>query len=193
MKKRSVLYHISNICIVVSFLGFSVTIYPIINAYIFPAKEVTINELKKKKGYYIDIPKIHAQSAIKINIDPWNEVEYKKALTEGVAHAKDTALPGERGTAFLFAHSSGAPWELTQTNTLFLRLGELQINDIITVTHNGNSISYSVYEKKEVWPDEVNYLQDQTTKEVLDRKLILQTCTPIGTSLKRLLVFAKQK
>ncbi len=193
MKQRNLLSYISTICIGVSLLGFGITIYPLVRAYITPAKEVTITELKKKTGYFINIPKIHAQSVIKINVDPWIEAEYKKALQQGVAHAKDTALPGEHGTTFLFAHSSGVPWELTHTNILFLRLGELQVNDTIIIVHNGNATTYSVYDKKEIWPNEVDYLQNPATGQIQDRKLILQTCTPIGTSLKRLLVFAKQK
>lgn len=40
--------------------------------------------------------------------------------------------------------------------------------------------------KKTVWPNEVKYL-----KEDQGDILILQTCTPIGTALQRLLVFAK--
>ena len=110
---------------------------------------------------------------------------YNKALQNGVAHAKNTALPGQKGTAFLFAHSSGNPWELTRMNTIFLRLGELQNGDVIEIVSNGKMLKYKVVDKKEVDPTEVDFLLKSEKTQ-----LVLQTCTPIGTSLKRLLVFA---
>lgn len=145
----------------------------------------TLQKVQTKQGVYVTIPKINAQAPIIENVDPWNESEYNQALKKGVAQAKGTVKPGEKGTIFLFAHSSGLPWELTRYNTIFLRLNELQANDTITITKNEKEYTYKVTDKKEVWPNEVNYLM-QTEKD----QLILQTCTPVGTSLKRLLIFA---
>lgn len=173
--------------IVLSLVGFVFTLYPIVALYLFPGKPITLNEIKREQGFYLAIPKIRAQSIIIANVDPWNETSYQQALKNGVAHAKGFAFPGEKGTVFLFAHSSGTPWELTYTNTPFLRLGELQTGDEIYVKRNGKLFTYKVSSKKEVWPNEVSYLQNK------DNILILQTCTPIGTSLKRLLVFAKEQ
>ena len=84
------------------------------------------------------------------------------------------------------------PWEMTRYNTIFLRLGELSVGDEIVITRNGKELKYTVSDKKEVDPSEVNYLlQTDKTEPRLNRgKLILQTCTPIGTALKRLLIFA---
>ena len=172
-----------NVLIGVSLLGFGYTLLPIIQIYYFP-KKIDINVVRK--GEYITIPKIQAQAQIIEQVDPWNEVVYKKALTIGVAHAKDTALPGEKGTIFLFAHSSGLPWELTNNNAPFLRLNELRLGDRIEITKNGKVYVFAVTNKKEIQASEVQYI----TKESKDN-LILQTCTPIGTSLRRLLIFAK--
>lgn len=119
-------------------------------------------------------------------VNPFNEEEYRKALEKGVAQAKGTALPGEKGTIFLFAHSSDFPWRITRYNVAFFRLPELQKGDKINIFRNGKEYKYKVTDKKTVWPSEVNYLLD--TKKT---QLILQTCFPIGTSLQRLLVFAK--
>jgi LPXTG-site transpeptidase (sortase) family protein len=129
-------------------------------------------------GYYIDVPKIKAVAPIIENVDPWNQTEYEKALKKGVASSKTNPN-------FLFAHSSLDPWEMTRINTAFLRLGELKNGDEILISRSGRLTKYYVFNKKEVWPNEISYLNQP--KEVL----ILQTCTPIGTSLKRLLIFAK--
>lgn len=149
--------------------------------YLFPAK---IAEVNKINGNYITIPKIHAQAPIIYNVDPYNQTEYGEALKRGVAQAKGTALPGENETVFIFAHSSGNPLEITKYNTVFLRLGELKKNDEIIINKDNKIYKYKVMEKKVVWPTETKYLEQK------ENQLIIQTCWPIGTSLKRLLVFA---
>ncbi len=179
---RNITRWIGNILLGLSLFGFLVTALPFIKIYFFPPHIIDTQLLKDP---YITIPKINAQAKIIEQVDPWNETEYKKALTLGVAQAKGTALPGGNGTSFLFAHSSGLPWEETENNTIFLRLGELQKRDKIIITKNKDKYEYTVKDKKIIWPSEVNYLLENSPYQ-----LILQTCTPIGTSLKRLLVFA---
>lgn len=127
--------------------------------------------------YYISIPKINARAPIIANVNPWNEDEYRRALKHGVAQAKNNPN-------FLFAHSSLDPWEMTRTNTAFLKLNQLQNNDLIIIHKNGQNLRYKVYLKTEIFPEQISFMQ-QTGNNI-----ILQTCTPVGTSLKRLLVFA---
>lgn len=178
---RTIFRYIGNISIGLSLLGFGVFLYPVIQAYFPP--EVVYGSVREDS---VVIPKINAQAPLLFNVDPFDKPEYTEALKEGVAHAEGTALPGDGGTVFLFAHSSGNPWELTRYNTVFLRLSELQRGDSVFVYRDGQEYEYAVTEKKEVWPNEVSYLVDQE-----ENTLILQTCTPIGTDLKRLLVFAE--
>lgn len=149
--------------------------FPILQLYLLPP---TTN--LPDTSYYISIPKINARSPIVENVDPFSKNEYQEALKKGVAQAKGMSN-------FLFAHSSLPPWEMTRTNTPFLRLGELKNGDQIIVHKNGQDIIYSVVDKKEVWPNQVGILLDNKKDQ-----LILQTCSPIGTDLKRLLVFAKK-
>lgn len=169
---------------------------PIMMIYLYPPQLVEV----PRDGFYITIPKISAQAPVLENIDPFSEKVYRKALEKGVAHAIKTSLPGESGTIYLFAHSSDNPWNLTRYNTIFLRLGELEIGDEIIINKEGREFKYLVREKKVVWPSEIKYLKDlgknQLTSDDSQRQgsakqvLILQTCTPIGTAFKRLLVFA---
>jgi sortase A len=180
--KNKLFYNFGSVLIILSLLGFVYVSYPLFSIYLFPPK---IADALPQKGTFITIPKINAQAPVLENVDPWDNAAYHEALKKGVAHAKGTSLPGEDGTVFLFAHSSGMPWELTRFNTIFLRLGELKKGDAILIVKNGKKFHYIVSDKKEVWPTEVNYLISSNKNE-----LILQTCTPIGTSLKRLLVFA---
>lgn len=147
--------------------------YPYISSFFLPLK-ATANS-----SYYIQIPKIKAYSDIVENVDPWDRQIYEKALEKGVAKAKGF-------DNFFFAHSSLAPWKMTRTNTPFLRLGELKNGDQIIIHKDGNDSVYSVQFTKEVWPNEVNLVLEHSKDY-----LILQTCTPLGTDWKRLLVFAR--
>lgn len=184
-KKLSlVTYYVGNLLVGISCAVFLVILLPLARAYFFPQSFV---HAIPHQAFYISIPKINAQAPIIEQVDPLNESVYRTALKKGIAHAKSTALPGEKGTVYLFAHSSGMPWEQTWYNTIFLRLNELQPGDKVLVWRNGKEFTYTVYDKKIVWPTEIQYLQFHSTHD-----LILQTCYPIMTSFRRLLVFARQ-
>ncbi len=173
MKNRKIRAILGSILILLSLLILSLTYYPLIKLYFLPVDLPIYNQ-----GYYISIPKISAYAPIITNVNPWQKDEYLKALSFGVAQAKDNP-------SFLFAHSSDLPWRVTRYNTAFLRLGELQNGDQIIITKDGAKRQYQVIKKIEVWPDQVQYI-----KEIPQDQIILMTCTPIGTSLRRLLVFA---
>lgn len=180
-KEKPLSYHLGNLLLVTAALLFFLVFYPLIGAYIFPPQ---IQAQSQLNGNYITVPTIHAQAPLFTNVDPFNETAYRAVLKHGVAQAKGTSLPGQKGTVFTFAHSSGNPLEETNYNTIFLRLGELQKGDQILVKYKGKVYEYKVYDKKLVWPTEIKYLKEKKDQ------LIVQTCWPIGTSLKRLLVFA---
>lgn len=182
-KQNKISKNIGNFLLVGSVLLFLLLFYPLISIYLFPPKAVDIKTLPNN---YISVPKINAQAPVTFNVNAFNENEYQEVLKRGVAHAKNTALPGEKGSVFIFAHSSGNPIEISTYNTIFLKLGELQTNDEIQIKRDNKIYTYKVTEKKVVWPNEVEYLEQKKDQ------LILQTCWPIGTSLKRLLIFAKQ-
>ena len=182
MKRNKLFYYLGNFLITISLLGFSYIFYPIFKIYLFPP---TIQASLPKSGTYLTIPKIRAQAQVAENVDPFDKTEYERVLKTRIAHASGTSLPGRPGNIFIFAHSSGPPWEQTRYNTIFLRLSELIKGDLIEIQREGKVYKYVVREKKEVLPAEVNYLQNEKKDQ-----LILQTCTPIGTDWKRLLIFA---
>lgn len=156
--------------------------YPVVLAYLLPPPQIKIDD----KSYVIQIPKIKLISPIINDVDPFNEKVYREVLKNGVAKAKGTVNPGQKGLIFIFGHSSDYPWNLTRYNTVFLRINELNNGDQIIIKRSGKEYRYIVFEKKVVWPNEVRYLTENNNNE-----LILQTCWPIGTAIQRLLVFAK--
>lgn len=179
-----------NILIILALIGFAYIFYPFLYMYMNPP---VLQATEQTKGFSITIPKIKAQAPIITEVDPLDQNIYTTALEKGVAHAKGSAQPGENGTTFLFAHTAGLPWQLTRVNTVFFQLSEVETQDTIIITKDGEEKAYYVWNKKEVWPDEVAYLVNAVKGNGSQNQLIIQTCTPVGTSFKRLLIFAAPK
>ncbi len=139
--------------------------------------------------FSIYVPKIEAKSKVIRNVNAGNKTEYMDALEEGVAHAAGSAYPGQGKTVYLFAHSTR--WGLNQIryNAVFYLLDELVEGDLVQVVKDNKLYEYVVEEKKVVGAKEVEYLEYKEDGEVL----ILQTCWPIGTTWKRLLLFARPR
>lgn len=139
--------------------------------------------------FSIIIPKIAANARVIDNVNPADESEYLDKLQFGVAHAAGTYLPGQNGHIFLFAHSTDYVWNISTYNAVFYLLYKLDDGDEVNIFHQGRRYVYTVTGKKVVEPTDVQYLTNKTESEFLT----LQTCWPPGTTLKRLLVFAKPK
>ncbi|MBI4099695.1 class E sortase [Candidatus Microgenomates bacterium] len=137
----------------------------------------------------IVVPKIAANARVIANVDPGNQGVYTEALRKGVAHAAGTVYPGQVGNSYLFAHSVGNFWEVNRWNAVFYLLRELNPGDEVDLFYQGRRYIYLVYDKKVVEPNETRYLSAQANFTMLT----LQTCWPPGTTLKRLLVFARLK
>jgi len=151
------------------------------------AEPLSITPLSTDFG--VVIPKINANAKVIANVDPGNYNQYIEALKHGVAHAAGTVYPGQIGNSFLFAHSVGNFWEVNQWNAVFYLLRELAPGDEVDIFYLGRRYVYVVYDKKVVDPSDVGYISAQANFPMLT----LQTCWPPGTTLKRLLVFARLK
>jgi sortase A len=79
-----------------------------------------------------------------------------------------------------------------QKSNFYKFLHKLENNDVIEVEYNGKSYKYKVFEKQILSPEEVNPLATLTPAYLNEKTLSLMTCTPPGTTLKRLIVGAKQ-
>lgn len=148
--------------------------------------------LELANKFIIKIPKIMAEAEIVENVSPYDREEYLKVLeNDRVAQAKGSALPGDgKGkTVYLFAHSSQQGIGMTRKNPVFYLLGEMNEGDEIFLNYQAKIYTYQVYQKKILRADEAEILNYQHENEEV---LLLQTCWPIGTDWKRLVVFAKK-
>lgn len=137
--------------------------------------------------YSIYVPKINAKSIVIENVDLENQNEYLEALKKGVAHGKGTHFPGQGDNIFLFSHSVSAPEYIKAYNAVFYDLKDLEIGDEIVIYFSGKKYVYKVSEEVVATPDDVSFL----SKDYGGETLILQTCDPPGTTLRRLLVIAR--
>ncbi|MBI3559408.1 sortase [Candidatus Gottesmanbacteria bacterium] len=160
---------------------------PPVNLLKQPQTVLEISPLDPNFGMII--PKIGANARIIDNVDANNYEVYIKALQNGVAHAAGSVYPGEVGNAYFFAHSVGNFWEVSRWNGVFYLLKELAPGDEIDLFYKNKRFTYVVYDKKTVEANDIQYLAIQANFPMLT----LQTCWPPGTTLKRLLVFARLK
>ena len=137
--------------------------------------------------YGIVIEKINANAKVVANVNPGNEREYSRALTQGVAEALGSTPPGKPGNLYLFSHSTDAPWNIVRLNAVFYLLKELEKGDRVIIFKNDRRYDYIVFDKSIVKPDDVSYLTNAYNYPVLT----LQTCDPPGTLLNRLIIRAK--
>ncbi|MCJ7827697.1 sortase [Patescibacteria group bacterium] len=133
------------------------------------------------------IPKIEVNARVFPHIDSTNKSEYIPVFKKGVAHAKGTSLPDEPGPVFIFAHSADNVFDIGQYNAVFFLLNALAEGDEVIVYFKGEKYSYLVDKKVITNPMGVSAAVAEESGDLL----ILQTCWPPGTTLKRLLVFAK--
>ena len=113
------------------------------------------------------------------------------AMTKGVAHFAITGAnshPGEIGNTVIAGHSSNDLLDSGDYKFIFAQLDKLVAGDTVYLNYNSVRYSYTVTKKIVVKPSDVSSLVYPTDKPILT----LLTCTPLGTSLNRLLVTAEQ-
>ncbi|MBU0457931.1 class E sortase [Patescibacteria group bacterium] len=122
--------------------------------------------------------------------EDWEQVEtdIQDALQMGVVHYPGTAKPGQAGNFFVTGHSSYYPWAPGKYKNIFARLHELVPGDEYWVYYGGDKHRYIVRSKREVKPSDVTVLD-----QPIDRRVAtLMTCTPVGTTLRRLVIASEE-
>jgi sortase A len=135
--------------------------------------------------FYLSIPKLKIKNAkVETNAETLNP-------EHALGHYPGTQLPGEPGNAFIFGHSV-LPWFFNPRNykTIFSTLGDLESGDKIYVTINNRQLTYMVENKEELPPSEVDPLAKIKPAYLNESTMVLMTCSPPGTRLRRLLVNA---
>ena len=134
----------------------------------------------------LSTPSVNISSPITWDVD-FDEKTVQSNLTNGVVHFKGTAKPGQKGFVVITGHSSNFPWIKGQYNTIFAPLHKVQAGESILINYQNKEYTYKITRVYQVKPSDLNVLQAGNNSGI---RLI--TCTPIGTSLRRLIVEAEQ-
>lgn len=155
------------------------------NIIINPSTDVAVSQDPK-----LIIPKINVDVPVIYDTTPDYNAQMA-AMQKGVAWfgiAGANSRPGQVGNTVLSGHSSNDLLDQGDYKFIFARLDHLDTGDAIFVNYQGKRYTYTVTGKQVVKPTDVSALVYPTTKPILT----LITCTPLGTSLNRLLVTAEQ-
>lgn len=139
----------------------------------------TNNSLTEKQPSSGDVIGILILPSIKEEL-PIIEGTDEDALEKGVGHFKGSSFPNEKGQIVLSGHR----------DTVFRRMGELNLGDTLTILMPYGSFTYEIVDTKIVDSDDRSIITLQKEEEVLT----LTTCYPfsfIGQAPERYIITAE--
>ncbi|MCL6096735.1 MAG: sortase [Patescibacteria group bacterium] len=130
--------------------------------------------------YTLSIPRINIKDAVV------SATDYD--LSKHLVNYGGTAIPPDKGNAVVFGHST-LPQLFDPKNykTIFAKAYELKTGDELFTNVSGVIYKYRVYNITVVSPDNTSVLE----QDYSDSFLTLITCTPPGTTWKRLIIRAR--
>ena len=184
------------IAITVLFLGVSYNEVAIaqIRQYISPGSSVSTpvildpsQNIEVGQEPRIIIPKINVDVPVVYDITSYDEDEIQAGLERGVVHYGRTALPGEKGNNVIVGHSSNNFFNSGKYKFAFVLLDRLEIGDTFILHYEGTRYIYRVNKKEVIEPTDFSLVQPTNTPTTT-----LITCTPPGTSWRRLVIQGEQ-
>ena len=131
-------------------------------------------------SYGLSIPKLNIENATVSTTDT--------DIAQHLVHFPKTALPPNKGTAVIFGHSTLPQlYNPKDYKTIFANIHSLTKNDMLYVTVNNTQYAYKIFSITIVDAEETSYL----TQDNDDSNLTIVTCTPPGTTWKRLILKAR--
>ena len=186
------------VMLVFLFLQYNRTVLAAVDAYITPSNldpsTLIIDpnaSLEVSDEPKLIIPKIGVDVPIVWDANAASQDSLNAAMDNGVAWFNikgANARPGEKGNFVVSGHSSNDWLDQGDYKFIFARLEQMNEGDTIYANYNGTRYTYTVTHTKVVTPTDVSSLMTGTDKP----HMTLITCTPLGTALNRLLVFADQ-
>ena len=186
------------VMLVFLFLQYNRLLFAEVAAYIRPGTvdqaNIVVNPADTSsitKDDRLIIPKINVDVPIIWTANAADQNSLNEAMNNGVvwfnvqqAHSK----PGENGNFVLSGHSSNDWLDQGSYKFIFAPLEQMKEGDTFYVNYQQKRYMYKVTGTKVVAPTDVNSLATDNSKPTIT----LITCTPLGTALNRLLVFADQ-
>ena len=140
------------------------------------------------------IPKLNVE--VPVVFGSKNDVDsMAKAMSNGVAHFAipgASAKPGEVGNFAVSGHSAGNIYHQSDYKFIFSGLTRMSNGDLIYMDYNGQRYTYRVTGSRTVNPENSASLREIAKENAGKPMITLITCTPLGTSKYRLLVYGEQ-
>lgn len=140
------------------------------------------------------IPKLNVE--VPVTFGAKNDLKsMAKAMMNGVAHFSipgASAKPGEVGNFAISGHSAGNVYERTEYKFIFSGLTRMGAGDLIYMDYNNQRYTYRVTGTRTVDPSNSASLREIAKNNPGKPMITLITCTPLGTSKYRLLVYGEQ-
>lgn len=140
------------------------------------------------------IPKLNVE--VPVTFGAKNDLKsMAKAMMNGVAHFSipgASAKPGEVGNFAISGHSAGNVYERTEYKFIFSGLTRMGAGDLIYMDYNNQRYTYRVTGTRTVNPSNSASLREIAKSNPGKPMITLITCTPLGTSKYRLLVYGEQ-
>jgi sortase A len=156
------------------------------NIIVDPTMSVTVDPTSTQ----LVIPKINVDVPVDYNAKSDYDSQMA-SMKNGLAYfgiPGADSKPGQVGNTPIAGHSSNDVLDTGNYKFIFAQLDKLQVGDSIYANYQGVRYTYVVTQKNIVLPTDVSKLVYDTDKPILT----LITCTPLGTSQKRLLITAEQ-
>ncbi len=179
------------------FLQYNRVIIANVQAYVTPGdidpQNIVVDpnaSLKVGPEPLLIIPKINVNVPIVWDTQPDHNSQMA-AMENGVAYfgiPGANSKPGQIGNTVISGHSSNDFIDGGSYKFVFALLDRLKEGDVFYVQYNGIRYTYNVKKTEVVKPTDVGALVYQTDKPIVT----LITCTPLGTSLNRLLITGEQ-
>lgn len=187
-----------SVMLVFLFLQYNRFLFAEISAYVRPGTvdqaNIVVNPADDSsitKDDRLIIPKINVDVPIIWTANAADQNSLNQAMNDGVAWfniQQAHSRPGENGNFVLSGHSSNDWLDQGSYKFIFAPLEQMKVDDTFYVNYSQKRYMYKVTSTRVVAPTDVNSLATDNTKPMIT----LITCTPLGTALNRLLVFADQ-
>lgn len=124
----------------------------------------------------------------KIDLESIETLVYSNEFDQNLAHLPGSAMPGEKGNAFITGHSMLPNFAPKGSSAFFAKLPEVKKGDEIIVDALGQRYVYTVVQLRIVDPKDISVLYPPDSS---GRYISLMTCVPPGFNTKRLVVVGK--
>lgn len=181
------------------FLQYNQFLFATVHAYISPgsidSQNIIVDPSSSTKvgpEPKLIIPKINVEAPMVYGVDPLNDNLVEDQLRNGVVHypiANAASVPGQNGATTILGHSSMDVFDDGKYKFVFVQLSKLNKDDNFYINYQGTRYTYNVTKKEIIDPKDIAKV---TPTDATKPSVILITCDPPGTALKRLLVFADQ-